>query len=130
MPIIFNRYKCTIFIVAYRNEMKKSSKNTRICPNCEEKFEPNHGKQIFCSDRCKVAHGRSKAKELGLVPASEIAPPEAPWVAKMEEFCNANGITPFDLISYYKTKKSIVASEIIKTRPNTSYLERRRNLKL
>ena|SRR5687767_9318459 len=124
---------------------KKSVKNTRICPNCEEKFTPNHGKQIFCSDRCKVAHGRSKAKELGLVPASQTVPPTpvitlvaAPWVAKIEDFCNAHGITPEDLISTYKasmrSKKKLVLQDYDrekgKTKPGMSYLERRRNLKL
>lgn len=32
----------------------------KICLNCNEEFEPNSGKQKFCTDKCKVAFSRNK----------------------------------------------------------------------
>lgn len=32
----------------------------KICLNCNKEFEPNSGKQKFCTDKCKVAFSRNK----------------------------------------------------------------------
>lgn len=34
------------------------------CPNCSKDFEPNHGKQLFCSTNCRIANSRKKQTNL------------------------------------------------------------------
>lgn len=35
---------------------------TKTCLNCEEEFEAVRVTKLFCSDKCKVAHGRARDK--------------------------------------------------------------------
>ena len=43
----------------------------KVCLNCNEEFEPNSGKQKFCTDKCKVAFSRQR-KEPVPVPEEKI----------------------------------------------------------
>jgi hypothetical protein len=89
------------------------------CQNCLKDFEPNSGKQKFCSDRCKVSFARKLAKG-DVTTANKIKPPikesipdkvekkvENNWVKEVEDFCNKENITPIDLIVSYNLKKSL-----------------------
>ena len=89
------------------------------CPNCLKDFEPNSGKQKFCSDKCKVAFGRKLAKD-GVTTADKIPPPENEknesknsysWVNKIEKYCGEEGITPEDLILSHKERFKAVKSK-------------------
>jgi hypothetical protein len=103
------------------------------CPNCLKDFEPNSGKQKFCSDKCKVAFGRKLAKD-GVTTADKIPPPENEknesknsysWVEEIEKYCGEEGITPEDLILSHKERNKPLRN---KKGSNTSNKEDKRNL--
>ncbi len=37
--------------------------NNKICPNCGETFEPNHGNRIYCDDKCYDGFKKKKQRE-------------------------------------------------------------------
>lgn len=41
------------------------------CKNCHTKFEANHGKTLFCSDKCKISYHRNKGAQSESIPESE-----------------------------------------------------------
>lgn len=109
----------------------------RVCAyeNCGKQFKPNHGKQKFCSDRCKVAASRanktakkkkvivksvtiSSTRESPVIsvppevgkamlqsPVCKKSPDPVSEPSKVSQYCLAAGITEDDLISFHKKNK-------------------------
>jgi len=42
---------------------KQREVESRICPNCDQTFEPNHGNRIYCSPDCYEDFKQKKQKE-------------------------------------------------------------------
>lgn len=98
------------------------------CPVCEKDFEPKSGKQIFCSDACKMKAARAKKKNKDPFPdstlldmslaalsgepsrfdgvfkkiAKENGLADKSWQQSIEEYCGIVGITPEELIAQHK----------------------------
>ena len=87
------------------------------CLQCDKPFEPNHGKQKFCSDKCKVAYSRAQKKSVdpGLNKfdgvfkkiAKESGLPDNTWQQSIEEYCGIIGMTPAELIADHKRMAGI-----------------------
>lgn len=103
----------------------------KICENpaCCATFETDSKKKRFCSDRCRVAYGRSLAKgdvttadKIPVPPAKiedkKVALPadylavkniklELPsWAKAIEDYCNKSGCMPSDLIDAHQNKST------------------------
>lgn len=82
------------------------------CPNCLQDFEPNSGKQKFCSDKCKVSFARKTAKGIeGVKTANEVPQPQNKEISESDlidievgkqliEFCKLNKTNTDDLFSW------------------------------
>jgi hypothetical protein len=92
------------------------------CKKCGKEFEPNHGKQLFCSVNCKVAYFRANGKkEIVEEPAkteTAINSSELDQWNKVKLYCSENDLTPDKLILYHDTWTMIHALEKSKIPPN------------
>lgn len=85
------------------------------CINCKKEFEPNSGKQKFCSGKCKMAFSRNK-KLVNTVIKPEFIPKckevetistVTSWIKEIEDYCGEQGILPSDLIEAHKSLMSL-----------------------
>lgn len=94
------------------------------CKHCNQEFEPNHGKQLFCSDACKMAHHRSdknsgtvKGVLHDLLPSVDaktgnvIINWRPVWVTEFDSFFEKEGITPEKMLAEYVEMKKQKTSE-------------------
>lgn len=95
------------------------------CNHCKKEFQPNHGKQIFCSTNCRVASSRSKKEISG----NSIKPKEADkffqkgWVPLIEKYClEEAGIDPEALIEQHRSFKKKIA-ELSKAIPKVQVID-------
>jgi hypothetical protein len=104
---------------------------SKNCKNCSKDFEPNHGKQIFCSDNCKVYYSRKKAivsptggveisKEGSKmsVPDPELTKKRIDWLDAYKracDYCDTAGISPDDLIEFHKNanKPKLTIAQVV-----------------
>lgn len=85
------------------------------CRHCGKEFQPKNPKGVFCSDRCRVYHGRGVSTK----PPKEKPIPVKPADPKKK-----------DLIEKPKQPVEQVKEESKIPSPNLSYLQKRMNQKL
>lgn len=52
---------------------------------CQQEFEPNKPKQVFCSAKCRVYYSREEKKEPGSVAIKDVPQPQIKPINKMNK---------------------------------------------
>lgn len=128
-----------LILKLYKQNKLKMEKRNCLNPDCGKEFAPNHGKQKYCSDRCKVHYSRlkkdnppafkdgmnknnangvlvlpKKSVEAKFIKATIEAQKNIEWIKIVEDYCNQQGCTPEDLIEAHKNKNKRISFSSIK----------------